>query len=92
MSAAGAGSMALDAAFLSHLCRWKTVAAAALLAVQSVSVVCWRRQRLQRLRRRPWKRVTGLSAAATLAAAAALAVGEASTVCDGAGLRSGLLA
>ncbi len=56
MSAAGAGLMVLDAAFSSRLCRWKTVAAAALSAVQSASVVCQRRQRLRRLRRRPWKR------------------------------------
>jgi hypothetical protein len=33
VSAAGAGSMTLDAAFLSHLCRWNTVVTAALSAV-----------------------------------------------------------
>ncbi len=33
VSAAGAGSMTFDAAFLSHLCRWNTVVMAALLAV-----------------------------------------------------------
>ncbi len=33
VSAAGAGLMTLDAAFLSHLCRWNTVVTAALLAV-----------------------------------------------------------
>ncbi len=33
VSAAGAGSMTLDAAFLSHLYRWNTVVTAALLAV-----------------------------------------------------------
>jgi hypothetical protein len=33
VSAAGAGSMMLDATFLSHLCRWNTVVMAALLAV-----------------------------------------------------------
>ncbi len=33
VSAAGAGSMMLDAAFLSHLCRWNTVVTAALSAV-----------------------------------------------------------
>ncbi len=33
MSAAGAGLMTFDAAFLSHLYRWKTVVTAALLAV-----------------------------------------------------------
>jgi hypothetical protein len=48
--------MALDAAFSSRLCRWKTVAAVALSAVQLASAVCWRRRRLRRLRRWPWKR------------------------------------
>ena len=33
VSAAGAGLMTLDAAFLSHLCRWNTVVTAALSAV-----------------------------------------------------------
>jgi hypothetical protein len=33
VSAAGAGSMTLDAAFSSQLCRWNTVVTAALLAV-----------------------------------------------------------
>ncbi len=33
VSAAGAGSTTLDAAFLSHLCRWNTVVTAALSAV-----------------------------------------------------------
>ncbi len=33
VSAAGAGSMMLDAAFSSHLCRWNTVVTAALSAV-----------------------------------------------------------
>ncbi len=33
VSAAGAGSMTLDTAFLSHLCRWNTVVTAVFLAV-----------------------------------------------------------
>ncbi len=33
VSAAGSGSMTLDSAFLSHLCRWNTVVTAALWAV-----------------------------------------------------------
>jgi hypothetical protein len=33
VSAAGAGLMMLDAAFLSHLCRWNTVVTATLSAV-----------------------------------------------------------
>ncbi len=33
VSAASAGSMTLDPAFLSHLCRWNTLVTAALSAV-----------------------------------------------------------
>ncbi len=36
-----------------------TLAPVALSAVEAASAVCWRRQRLLRLRRRPWKGLQG---------------------------------
>ncbi len=91
VSAAGAGLMMLDAAFSSDLCRCNTVFTATLQLFSQHqrcdggSNVCGGcgigRGSI----------ITGLSGAATLVAAAALAVEEASTVCDGAGLSSGVI-